>query len=473
MKKSLINSTISSLAIASALGFLFLSAAATRVSAQDRSRGWRVWIREEPCSGRLDWLTVAKSNPTGGGNHYVSYETVMRFANPSCSQPGRAGCTFAQAMAVANSLHGRKEFFNYCCRDYSVWENSQTGERSVVKGQLGTAGYGWRPVKTELCCEEAEAMTGKTGLCAGTNRGTRQSMCSGFGGSWDTPYGPLSLVVDGGRVTGNYSVQKGPGRIIGTLRGNVVEGEWIQPDRRGRLRFTLADNGSSFSGRWWEADGTYGGLWDGKCTGGEVARGRSARTGGGVSAADRRRDFEPGELPGGDDHNKPRASNPPRGNAPAQSAQPAPQQTGSLRLVGPEVLGRSRKESYNAIVYMEWAYSPTSVILTDVGDPPNRRVLRWDFSGMPASLSPGQEFTITITGSLQMEPVGRDMDPPASAGVRVEGLDIVSQQHAYISMKNRRDGKYVFRVPAGATSAKIEIGADYGGGTFAIYRYVK
>lgn len=52
------------------------------------------------------------------------------------------------------------EFFNYCCRDYSVWENTQTRARSVVVGKFGTAGLGWILLKTDLCCEEAEALSG-------------------------------------------------------------------------------------------------------------------------------------------------------------------------------------------------------------------------------------------------------------------------------------------------------------------------
>ena len=54
---------------------------------------------------------------------------------------------------------------------------------SIVKG-MGTAGYGWRFEKGDMCCEEAEAMTGKTNLC---------------GGSTNTPP-PLGVVVRASRT---------------------------------------------------------------------------------------------------------------------------------------------------------------------------------------------------------------------------------------------------------------------------------
>ncbi|MBP8114658.1 MAG: hypothetical protein KAY50_04820 [Chitinophagaceae bacterium] len=123
---------------------------------------WKVWVKAAPCSGRFDWITVAKENPTGGGNFF--YLANFIFPGTTCTN---FGCTFSAATAVANSLRTSSEFFKYCCRDYSVWENLQTGKRSVVVGKFGTAGLGWVIVKADLCCEEAEALAGITGACSG------------------------------------------------------------------------------------------------------------------------------------------------------------------------------------------------------------------------------------------------------------------------------------------------------------------
>lgn len=146
---------------------------------------------------------------------------------------------------------------------------------------------------------------------------------------------------------------------------------------------------------------------------------------------------------------------------------------GSLKLVGgPEILGKSRKEAYNSVVYSEYSYSNNSATLTIQGDPPDRRVIKWQFGGIPGSLTPGDSITITITGSLEINK-GGDIQPWPSAGVRVTGLTLASGENAYVSVNQKRDGKYVFKVPLNAKLCTIEIGADWGLGTFARYRYEK
>jgi hypothetical protein len=68
------------------------------------------------------------------------------------------------------------------------------------------------------------------------------------GGIFDTPYGPLTLQVEGNRVSGHYPGNEG--RIEGTLDGLVMTGTWAQTDGRGRFRFTFAPDGQSFTGTW-------------------------------------------------------------------------------------------------------------------------------------------------------------------------------------------------------------------------------
>lgn len=137
----------------------------TAVSAQQTSKGWRVWIRTSPCSGRFDWLSVARESPDAGASFYVPYETEL--ASQGCTQGGNLGCTFAQANALMEKLRGDAKFFDHCCRDYSVWENLQSKKRSIVVGRSGTAGAGWQFVKGNLCCEDAEQLAGIPGSCGG------------------------------------------------------------------------------------------------------------------------------------------------------------------------------------------------------------------------------------------------------------------------------------------------------------------
>lgn len=131
----------------------------------EQSGDWKVWVKTSPCSGRYDWITVARENPTGGENFF--YLANQIFQGIGCTT---MGCTFSEANAIASSLRSSPQFSNYCCSDYSVWQNTQTGKMSVVKGKFGTAGFGWQIVKTDLCCEDAEALAGIPGACSGTDQ---------------------------------------------------------------------------------------------------------------------------------------------------------------------------------------------------------------------------------------------------------------------------------------------------------------
>jgi hypothetical protein len=146
--------------------------------------GWKVWIKKSPCSGgRTDWVSVAKRNPTegGGGGFWVLADEIITPMN--CTTITNETCTFAAANKTADIIRASDRFSNYCCKDYYVWKYTPTGEMSVVKG-TGSAGFGWDNVGGPFCCEEAEKMTGKTGLCGGTVGGGK----TGFIGCYkDTP----------------------------------------------------------------------------------------------------------------------------------------------------------------------------------------------------------------------------------------------------------------------------------------------
>ncbi|HMS70638.1 MAG TPA: hypothetical protein PKD18_20970, partial [Saprospiraceae bacterium] len=124
---------------------------------------WKVWVKTSPCSGRHDWISVAKEFPGTGGLGFYELANNL-FPHTPCTT---FGCSFEEATKIANSLKFSDEFFDYCCRDYSVWENLQTRAKTVVLGKFGTAGFGWTFIKGDLCCEEAEALAGITGACSG------------------------------------------------------------------------------------------------------------------------------------------------------------------------------------------------------------------------------------------------------------------------------------------------------------------
>jgi hypothetical protein len=177
MKGKFVVTVIISLVIAAVfvlIGGFFLT---IERKALGQSRSWRVWVRTSPCSGRHDWLSVAQRDPTGGGNYFSSYESLL--GNQGCTLPEPNGCTFAQATALREKLRRHSKFIDYCCRDYSVWKNVQTGKMSVVLGKNSTAGFGWSFVKGNLCCEEAEALAGIPGACGG---GTAKC---GLGHTWN------------------------------------------------------------------------------------------------------------------------------------------------------------------------------------------------------------------------------------------------------------------------------------------------
>lgn len=156
---------LSMLFITVVAGFFWSSE--TKVSGQE-DKGWKVWVKTSPCSGRFDWVTVAKENPAygGGGGVWFTADLILTGTPMRCVHVGSLDCTKPEATAEAVIVRGHERFADYCCREYSVWEHSQTGKKSVVEGKFGTAGYGWRLVKPDLCCEEAEDLAGIPGACS-------------------------------------------------------------------------------------------------------------------------------------------------------------------------------------------------------------------------------------------------------------------------------------------------------------------
>ncbi len=138
------------------LFFLFLLLPFYSAQGQE-IREYKVYKKISPCSGRLDWIFVAKENPVWG----LSFHEL---ANTECDR----GCNYIEAMNVAERVRWTDEFYNYCCKDYSVWYKygpNGVKEYTIVLGRFGSAGQGYYLEKANLCCEEAEILSGISTGC--------------------------------------------------------------------------------------------------------------------------------------------------------------------------------------------------------------------------------------------------------------------------------------------------------------------
>lgn len=160
-----------------AVGML-ISSPPTKVWGQNA--GYIVWVKDSPCSGEFDMLSVANENPTYGGGgsfFYPADQVVTGFPCTKVTDLLESACTFAAAEAAMASIKASVAFptiyANHCCRDYSVWRNDQTGAFSIVQGKFGYAPpvEGWSLDTPDLCCKEAEVKSGLTGFCGGTTGG--------------------------------------------------------------------------------------------------------------------------------------------------------------------------------------------------------------------------------------------------------------------------------------------------------------
>jgi hypothetical protein len=165
---------LSTIAIFVAVVFVFL--VSTKVWGQNV--GYIVWVKQSPCSGEFDMLSVANENPTFGGGgsfFYPADQAIMGVPCTKLTDLSDSACTFAAAQASMAAIKASGAFptiyASHCCRDYSVWKNEQTGAFSIVQGKFGTAGFGWSIVQGDLCCKDAEALAGLPGACSGRGGG--------------------------------------------------------------------------------------------------------------------------------------------------------------------------------------------------------------------------------------------------------------------------------------------------------------
>jgi hypothetical protein len=91
----------------------------------------------------------------------------------------------------------------------------------------------------------------------------------GFQGKWNSNWGTLEFKVNGVKVEGNYTHDKGI--IKATLTGDkkTMEGQWLEspsyspPGDGGKVTFTLSPDGDTITGKWGYGDNLNGGDWTG------------------------------------------------------------------------------------------------------------------------------------------------------------------------------------------------------------------
>jgi hypothetical protein len=70
----------------------------------------------------------------------------------------------------------------------------------------------------------------------------------GFTGTWDTTYGPLTMIQKGKKGTGTY--YEGKAKLQGVVEGNKLKFDYQEQGQGGEGVFTLSDDGKSFTGKW-------------------------------------------------------------------------------------------------------------------------------------------------------------------------------------------------------------------------------
>lgn len=147
------------------------------------------------------------------------------------------------------------------------WSNSKdSGKIRISIGQdCNSFSSSWGVGDNSTSFSATGTRTTEEGSNQSGNPGKSSKGCTGFDGHWDATYGPLTITVSGSRAEGSYLYYDRTDHITGTVTGKIFEGEWIEPQRRGRLHLELYEDGNSFQGTWWDEKGSMGGGWYGTC----------------------------------------------------------------------------------------------------------------------------------------------------------------------------------------------------------------
>ena len=69
-----------------------------------------------------------------------------------------------------------------------------------------------------------------------------------FTGTWDTNYGPVTMIQKGKKVTGSY--YDGKATLQGRVEGRKLLLNYQEPNEGGEAWFKLSDDGASFVGKY-------------------------------------------------------------------------------------------------------------------------------------------------------------------------------------------------------------------------------
>ncbi|HEY7529440.1 MAG TPA: hypothetical protein VIC56_02035 [Gemmatimonadota bacterium] len=174
----------------------------------------------------------------------------------------------------------------------------------------------------------------------------------------------------------------------------------------------------------------------------------------------------------------------PVAGAPAEGA-PVAGVPGALQLVAPPQVRATVNAPFGAdgsggndqVVYGASSARWTVLRTPGSGYPDVSAAVEWVFGGIPHAISPGETFRVTASGTCSIAPDpswqgGMSVGP----GLSVSGLEVLS--HRSLSVCNSGSGfvpsgaaEWELRLPPGATSASIAIGAGMAIGDIAEYRY--
>ncbi len=158
-------------------------------------------------------------------------------------------------------------------RDEGAIFQNQKRYRDAISKYRESLKYWPDPALEEHIAKIESMITGTTTVTE-TETGTGASQedinyVRGFEGKWNTNWGVLEFTIDGIKVYGNYTHDKG--RIEATLSSDkkTMHGMWLEapsyspPRDGGRVTFTLSPDGNSISGKWGYGDSLSGGDWTG------------------------------------------------------------------------------------------------------------------------------------------------------------------------------------------------------------------
>jgi hypothetical protein len=385
-------------------------------------------------------------------------------------------------MAEKSALQATSPYYpHYCCTNHSVWRNTETNKLSVV---IDSFSPGMKfiqvPGGAMLCCEDAFALAGLPPICG---------LPSGTGGLPPTTGGHQPAVCDWNvyksMVTGKFRLVSGMQNIPGSEFEPVMNGQnlccadaaalagfppsfctgsggsGIVPapstaltgtrlnfhptSSAGQCQSDCANNAKCKAFTFIQA-GTYAGA-AAMCylmsdvTGSSPARGYTSGM----------RDGS--QIPGG-----PVAPQPPL----------PPGTTGTAKPSGPLTAKVEVKPGHKD-GFSNFSYGPLSANLDYANNQAQQIHVSITFGGVPQSLTPGQEFTVTVGVSVTSQPAAIAANWAVNGSVEAAGLEVVSAQSAGA----KRPGNYVFRVPLNAASATITLHGDFGIGDAAVYTYTR